>query len=68
VGGVTPSCAFASDVIEGGGFARRAQSRSDAIPFGGRALRIESSRVLAGCTPHVKLGTATGMQTSLRRK
>jgi hypothetical protein len=68
VGGVTRSYAFASDVIEGGGFARRARLRSAAILFGERALRTESRRVLAGSTPHVRLGTATGMQTSRRRK
>jgi hypothetical protein len=68
VGGVTRSYAFASDVIEGGGFARRARLRSAAILFGERAPRTESRRVLAGCRPHVKLGIATGMPTFRRRK
>jgi hypothetical protein len=68
VGGVTRSCAFASDVIEVGGSARCAQWRSDAILFDGRAPHIESHRALGGCTPRGKLGTAIDNPTSRRRK
>jgi hypothetical protein len=68
VGGVTHSCAFASDVIEGGASARRAQLHSAAILFGGRVPRTEWRRVLAGSTPRGKLAIATDMPTSRRRK
>jgi len=68
VGGVAHSCAFASDVIEGGGSARRAQLRSVAILFGGRMPRTEWRRALAGCRPRGKLAIATDMPTSRRRK
>jgi hypothetical protein len=68
VGDVTRSCAFASDVIEGGGSARRAQLRSVATLFGAQTPPIESPGELVGCMPLGKLAIAIAMPTSRRRK
>jgi len=68
VGGVTHSCASASDVIEGGGSARRVQLRSVAILFGEQAPPTELHLALGGCTPRGKLAIAIDMPTSRRRK